>query len=299
MPGGWFLLGAPWDSSGSGRGEAAAPQALRAHGLPDLVDEDLGDAATIIDSTVRDVRTGVLALPETVQAARTLTGALLTAMSGHPERRPLVVGGDCSILLGIIPALRRRIGAVGLWFLDGHPDYLEGPASASGETADMDLAVITGVGALQLTTLAGVAPMIAAEDVVLVGHRTAGLDQASAAELAGLPAGLRRIDAATAGLDPAAAGAQAVAWLSHAAGGAWLHLDLDVLDPEDCPAVTYPQPGGLTWDQLAAVLEPMAGSPRLLGLSVADFRPDLDRDGSLAERLVDLIRHILTFDASR
>jgi len=293
VPTGWFLLGAPWDSSGSGRGEGAAPGTLRAQGLADLVDCDLGDAATTVGSTVRDARTGVLALPETLQAAQALTAALVQAMGDLPERRPLVIGGDCSILLGIIPALRRRTGPVGLWFLDGHPDYLDGLTSGTGETADMELAVITGVGASPLVRLAGVPPMIAADDVVLVGHRTAGLDEASAAELASLPAGLQRIDAATTALDPAAAGDQAVAWLSEAGCGAWLHLDLDVLDPVACPAVTYPQPGGLTWEHLAAVLEPLARSPRLLGMSVADFRPDLDLHGALAGRLVDLLRHVV------
>src|SRR5688572_6202871 len=47
--GSWFLLGAPWDCSGTGRGEAAAPGALRTSGLARLVDVDLGDAATLID----------------------------------------------------------------------------------------------------------------------------------------------------------------------------------------------------------------------------------------------------------
>jgi arginase len=55
--------------------------------------------------------------------------------------------------------------------------------------------------------------------------------------------------------------------------GVWLHLDLDVLDPESLPAVTYPQPGGLDWDQLATTLEPLARSPQLLAARSTDFRP--------------------------
>ncbi|HEX7148522.1 MAG TPA: arginase family protein [Actinomycetota bacterium] len=151
----WFLLGAPWDCSGTGRGEQAAPAALRAAGLPALVGLDRGDAGTVIDSTRRDQRTGVLALPETVRAARALAGTLDEALGELPGRRPLVVGGDCSILLGILPALRGRVGPVGLWFLDGHPDYLDGPGSDTGETADMDLAVLTGDGAEPLVTWPG------------------------------------------------------------------------------------------------------------------------------------------------
>lgn len=55
---GWFLVGAPWDCSGSGRGEAQAPGALRMAGLVDRVDVDLGDAATVIGSRRRDETTG-------------------------------------------------------------------------------------------------------------------------------------------------------------------------------------------------------------------------------------------------
>jgi arginase len=76
--------------------------------LSAFTDRDLGDAATTITTADRDGATGVRALPDTVRAARTLAGRLDAAMRDLPGRRPLVLGGDCSILLGIAPALRRR-----------------------------------------------------------------------------------------------------------------------------------------------------------------------------------------------
>lgn len=285
----WFLLGAPWDCSGTGRGEQAAPDAFRTAGLAGLVGRDLGDADTTIDNARRDKATGVLALQETVRAAHTLADALSSGLRDLPGRRPLVVGGDCSLLLGIFPALRRHVGSAGLWFLDGHPDYFDGLTSDTGETADMDLAVLTGVGAAPLVTLSGAPPMVPVSDVVLIGHRTEDLDEAAAAELAQLPAELRRIDAATVRQDPAVAGDRAVRWLAGAGQSVWLHVDLDVLDPGSLPAVTYPQPGGLDWDHLAALIAPLARSSGLLGVSVADFRPDLDSTGELAKRIVTLL----------
>lgn len=290
---GWFCLGAPWDCSGSGRGEQAAPAALRSAGLGRLVGADAGDADTVIGSAVRDRTTGVLALPQAVRAATDLDAALDAAMRGLPGRRPLVVGGDCSILLGIVPALRRRFARVGLWFVDGHPDYLDGASSETGETADMALAVVTGSGAEALVTLARPAPMVAISDVVLLGHRTTGLDDASAAEVRRLPAGLRRADAAAVSRDPQGCARQAEAVPASACDGVWLHLDVDVLDPGWLPAVTYPQPGGPDGDQLARLLTPLGRSPRLLGVSVADYRPDLDPDGRHARRLVELLDAVL------
>lgn len=292
MDDGWSLLGAPWDSSGSGRGEQLAPAALRARGLARLVDDDLGDADTLISSTVRDAETEVRALADTVRAADALSRSLRAARADRPGRRPLVVGGDCSVLLGIGPALRRDVGGFGLWFVDGHPDFLDGRASETGETADMELAMMTGA------RLPGHAPdlpgpLVSPRDVVLVGHRTEGLDDASAAELARLPTGLHQLDAGTVRRDPGRAGERAASLLTDVGSGSWLHIDLDVLDPAVCAAVTYPQDGGPSWAELAAVVRPMARSGRLLGVSLADYRPDLDPSGSVADAVLDLLGSVL------
>jgi arginase len=235
----------------------------------------------------------VVALDQTVRAARSLADALSAAMAQRPGRRPFVVGGDCSMLLGIVPALRRAVGAVGLCFLDGHPDFLDGRSSPTGETADMDLAVLAGRGADQLVTLGGAPPLIAPCDVVLIGHRTEHLDAAAAAELAAVPDEIERIDATALIADPSAVGQHAAENLATQGHPVWLHLDLDVLDPAALDAVTYPQPGGPNWDELTAVLEPLMEAPALLGMSVADFRPDLDPTGTAAARIVSLLEAAL------
>jgi arginase len=289
----WFLLGAPWDCSGSGRGEGDAPAALRAAGLADLVGADLGDAPTAIDSTHRDEQTGVLALPETVAAAHALAEALRGGMRANPGHRALVVGGDCSLLLGVFAHLRPVLGDVGLWSVDGHPDYYEATLSDTGETADLQLGLLTGDGPAPLVELGGRAPMVRTQHAALVGHRTSGLDPASAAELARVPAGLLTIDAEELVDGPRAAGARARAWADELDLPMWLHVDVDVLDPSALPAVTYPQDGGPDLVQLANALTPLAESPQLIGLSIADFRPDLDADGRQARQLVALVERLL------
>jgi arginase len=187
--------------------------------------------------------------------------------------------------------MRRAVGPIRLWFVDGHPDYQNGRTSDTGETANMDLALVTGDGPASLAGLAGIRPVVDAADAVLIEHRTHSLDDAAAAELARVPRGLAQIAAPAVLDDPAAAGARAATLLADAGAGSWLHLDLDVLDPEALLAVTYPEPGGLDWNQLTALLTPLARSPRLLGISISDFRPDLDPDGFL--RVVDLLDDVL------
>jgi len=282
---GWFLVGAPWDCSGSGRGEAQAPGALRMAGLVDRVDVDLGDVATVIGSIRRDETTGVRALPDTIAAAHALAGALRAGMGAHHGRRPLVIGGDCSLLLGVFAHLSPALGDVGLWAIDGHPDYLDAPGSETGETADLQLALLTGDGPPSLVSLGKTVPMVEARHVALIGHRTTDLDAASAAELARLPADLFTIDSPAVLDDPHGAGGRAAKWASRLRVPMWLHIDVDVLDPSVMPAVTYPQDGGPDFDQLAAVLAPLAASPNLVGVSIADLRPDLDDDGLNGVRL--------------
>jgi arginase len=126
--------------------------------------------------------------------------------------------------------------------------------------------------------------------VALLGHRTDGLDAASAAELARVPAEMVTIPASEVVADPVAAGRRAADRMD---GPVWLHLDLDVLDPSAFAAVTYPQPGGVDAGQLAAVLRELTSEPALIGVSVADFRPDLDPDGSAARQVVGLLAAIL------
>nr|WP_239543433.1 arginase family protein [Micromonospora terminaliae] len=288
------MAGAPWDCSGLGRGERLAPGALRAAGLSDLVPDDAGDAPIVVDDDRRDDATGVRGLEQTARAARVLADWLDAAARRRPGRRPLVLGGDCSLLLGVLPWLRRSRDRVGLWFVDGHPDYLDGPSSPTGETADMDLALLTGSGPERLTAPAGsTAPLVAPADVVLVGHRTRDLDPEAAAEVARLPDSIRRIDAPAVVDAPRRCGERAAALLAGVDGGVWLHVDCDVLDPGAMPAVSYPEPGGPTAGQVADLLAPLVAAPRLLGMSIADFRPDLDPDGTHAATLVELLRRLL------
>lgn len=289
----WFLLGAPWDSSGSNRGEAQAPRALRAAGLTALVDVDAGDAATVIASADRDPASGVRALSDTVAAAHALSGQLRAAMAGNSTRRPLVIGGDCSLLLGVFAHLRPSLGEVGLWFVDGHPDSFAGSDSETGETADQELAILTGDGPAALTGLGQTEPMVTAGHVAIIGHRTADLVPASEAELARLAEDVLTIDAPAVVRDPPAAGRLAADWADQVGLPMWLHLDVDVLDPSAMPAVTYPQDGGPDLDQLEAVLTPLGAAPNLLGVSVADFRPDLDPAGEYAAQLVRLLDRTL------
>jgi arginase len=284
----WALVGAPLDCSGTNRGEARAPEAFREAGLADgLAARDVGDVEAAVDDPNRDPETGVIGFGQIAEASskiRSAVGAVL-----ERGERPLVVGGDCTILIGTLAAARERLGRTGLAFLDGHVDYFGGETSPSGEAADMDLAFVSGYGPQGLSDLAGRPPIVWPGDVVVMGHR-ADLDEDTRREAALVDERTQLVEASAINRgDPQRLGRYVVERLEAQAGRFWVHFDVDVFDEEEMAAVTYPQPDGLSWEQVETLLRPLVSSPALVGLSIADFVPDKDPDGVHAWRLTDLV----------
>jgi arginase len=266
--------------------------ALRAAGLVTrLGAEDAGEVAAPPYSPVLDPRRRVRnadAIRDYSHALAARLGELLDA-----GRFPLVVGGDCSILLGTMLGLRRQ-GRCGLVFVDGHTDFGLPETSLTGGVAGMDLALVTGRGLDTLADLDGRGPLARDEDVIVLGHRDvtdperywgraifdtrilrhdlqalrrAGIAETVAASVAAL--GRRRLD------------------------GFWIHVDVDVLDSALMPAVDSPQPDGLSYAELDQLLGPFLASPRARGIQFTIFDPDLDPEGRYARELVEFLGDLL------
>lgn len=206
-------------------------------------------------------------------------------------RFPVVLGGDCSVLLGSLLALRRR-GRHGLLFLDGHTDFYQPAAEPTGEVASMELALATGRGPDVLADLEGRGPLVRDADVVALGFRDA--EESAAAGMQPLPAGLHAMDlyeVRALGVDRAAGSAVDLLAADRPGGadGYWIHLDADVLDDAIMPAVDYRLPDGLAWQELETVLRTALSGPGAVGFDVTIFNPRLDPDGSIAARLTECL----------
>jgi arginase len=281
----WAIVDAPLDGSGAGRGEEQAPATLRAAGLVErLGARDAGEADARVRDTRRDPDTGVVGAADVRRASTAIASRVRELLEAG--ERPLILGGDCTLLLGVFQALPRGSG---LWFVDGHADYFDGESSPTGEAADMDLAILTGHGPQGL--LEREEPLLEPAAVVLLGHRPAELHPDVAGENARLDPDIQALTAPEVRERGAArVGTDAAARLVERP--AWLHLDLDVLDESVLPAVSYPQPLGLDWDELVALLRPLVAAPNLLGASVADFNPDRDINGTHAARVVQALESL-------
>jgi arginase len=202
---------------------------------------------------------------------------------------PIVLGGDCSILLGTMLALH-RIGRYGLFFLDGHADFYQPEADLHGEAASMELALLSGRGPDVVTNIEGFRPLVRDQEIVAFAFRDA--DHAAQEGSQDIHASaIHTYDLHQARTpDVVTVVTQAMEPLQRAElSGFWIHLDADVLHDEVMPAVDYRIPDGLQFDELSAVLSILLGTGRAVGMTITIFNPVLDNDGTLAQRLVDTI----------
>jgi arginase len=245
-------------------------------------------------SAARDPQTQMMNVEPLVEYSSRLADAVEEIVGAG--RFPLVLGGDCSILLGTMLGLRRR-GRYGLIYMDGHADYwqperntIDGAASAS------DLALATGRGPAVLTELEGRAPLVEPRDVVVFANR----DRAERGDggCQPLPEDMGVVDrdrVRSLGVD--AAMAEALSLLRRRGeeelDGFWIHVDADVLDGAVMSACDDPSPDGLIWGELAAALGMAIGSGLAVGLQITIYNPDFDPTGANGRGLATTINTAL------
>jgi arginase len=279
--------------------EAPSTLGLRTSGverLPEaLLREDLverlggrraGRIAPLARSGERDSDTNVLNGAEIAEFAYRLAERVASLLDAGEF--PVVLGGDCSIVLGPALALRRR-GRYGLLFVDGQADFFQPEAEPNGEAASMDLALVTGYGPPSLTHYDGKSPLIRPADAVAFGFRDAE-DQAEYGSQP-LPDDLRAFDLpAIRRMGIAAAADEAIGHLTRSdLDGFWIHVDADCLDDAIMPAVDFRLPGGLSADELRIVLNKAMASGRAVGLEVTIYNPALDPERRAGKLLANLL----------
>jgi arginase len=211
------------------------------------------------------------------------------------ERRfPLVLGGDCSILLGSLLAARRRTEhdgrPRGLVFVDANSDFRHpGNSQVVGAAGAEELALATGRGQPDLTDLGGLRPYVDTDNVALLGLRA---DDPHRVELEATGISLRTVPQLR-----AEGVGRSAEWALSAIGDVatfWLHVDADVLDPSVMPAVDGPAPGGISLGELGRIVATCAADERCAGMELTVFDPDYDPDGTFAAVLADLLVEALT-----
>ena len=270
-------------------GARRAPEALRAAGLHEML--ALRSVRTVEPPHYHPDEARVINV-RNMQAIADYSRTLAAEIGNVRQDNgfPLLIGGDCSVLLGARLALKRG-GTSGLVFIDGHTDFFVPEQSGTGGAAGMDLALATGWGSQTLTNIDGMSPCFEPCNVLLLGNRDFERpppgDIPTAAESGmdywDLPSLRRKGTVETASTRLNALARRPV-------DGIWVHLDVDALDDAIMPAVDSRQPDGLSWEEMGAILGAAFATGKIAGMEITIFDPDLDSNGTIAS---DLVRNIV------
>jgi arginase len=241
--------------------------------VPYHLDEHLPDL-TITFPPGTDVTTVVATLPPggpwTRMAALYDAVATEVARSARAGAVPVVASGDCTTAFGTLAGLQRAgVDASVVWF-DAHGDVQSLETTTSGYLGGMPLRMLVGYRPELICDPLGLHP-IAEDRAVLVDARD--LDPAEVDYLAAAAIRHRTVEGLAARDLPT--------------GPLLLHLDLDVLDPDDLPGLLFPVPGGPAAAAVLAAVRRVVATGRVVAVDLAcTWRSGPADPGGVRARLV-------------
>jgi arginase len=283
----WVFIGAPSSAGAHHAGQELAPAALRAAGLLTRLREtglsvaDGGDLpVTVFAPGVPPYRN----LAAVVDAATAVRNRVAEVLAGGGT--PLVLGGDCTLTLGVVAAFGRDVRLV---YQDGDMDLgslgnLDTPAS--GILDSTGIGHLLGAGAPELTGLGGTEPLIDAARLTLLGGDPRETSDAGRLYLKGRGVTFQEGPALAA--DPLDAARRALSAVCADTGPVLVHFDVDVIDSGDLPLANFPHyDSGVSADQAFTCLRELCGHPMLSGLVLTEVNPTHDPSGHLLDRYIN------------
>jgi len=289
------ILGVPSAAGTHGPGQESAPHALRRARLVERLEargaevEDHGDLPVFAFSPDPRHRTQQN-LDRVVDVVRKVRASVGPMIEGGAT--PLVIGGDCTITLGVVAAYVERHPDVGLIYLDGDIDVSTPDTTTSGILDTMGMAHMLGVGAPELAGAGPRQPLLAGDHIVAFGYDEI---ESSAEERDWLAAqGVACFPAQRTG-DMRAQAALASTEISSRAEPILVHFDVDVIDSTDFPLADFPHFNeGIAYEHAVDSLRTFCSLEAFRGLVVTEINPYRDVNGSLVDRLVGDLVDVLT-----
>ncbi len=196
----------------------------------------------------------------------------------------LLLGGDCSLLIGTAMALKKK-GRFGLFYLDGHTDYIKPEQSNTHGAAGMDLGIACGYGHPKLTNIHNLGPYVEEQHVFCIGNREYDAfyeKPIKESQVNYIPLYLLR----ERGIEKVLS--QFLGMLiQNNLDGFFIHFDVDVLNDTIMPAVDSRQNDGLSYTELNEILVPLLNSNKAVGMEITILDPDLDPTGEYTRGFIN------------
>jgi arginase len=278
------LIAVPYEVSRLRDGVGRGPEHLLAGGAA----EALAAAGATVDTEVVEL-TGKFSneIGACFELIRRVRGRVDAAL--RQGAFPVVLSGSCCFAaLGVVAAMDE--GAPGVVWFDAHGDFNTPETTTFGYFDGMGLAVLTGSAWQAMHRSVPGAKPLPESAIVLAGARDFDDDEAVRlrdSEIKHLPAEEIVSDEALDG---------AMASLEPKPSALYLHVDLDVLDPEqEAPVNIYSAPGGITAEQLAARVEQVLGTGSVRAVALTAYDPECDAEGRvplIANRLLGAVADV-------
>jgi len=282
------LIGVPSSAGAHGPGQEKAPAALRQAGLlgalreAGLTVEDLGDLPVTRfkpDPANRKRQSR----PQVIKVAREVADRVGAAV--ERDLVPLVLGGDCTITLGVVAGLLRRQADLGLIYFDGDADLTTPDTTHSGIFDSMGVSHLIGEGDPELARIGPRFPLLPTDRIALFGFQPYEVEprERLLLEASAIP------QYPVTSLDdrPVEFAMEARARLEASAEAIAVHFDVDVMDSAEIPLANWPHYGALSFGDAMRCLRVFIETPKLAALVVTEINPDHDPDGLLVRQFVD------------
>ena len=282
------LIGVPSSAGAHGPGQEKAPSALRQAGLlgalreAGLEVEDLGDLPVVRFAPDR-VERRRQSQSQVVRVARQVGEAVARAV--ERELIPIVLGGDCTITLGVVAGLLRHQPDLGLIYFDGDADLTTPEMTHSGIFDSMGVAHLIGQGDPDLAHIGPRFPLLPQDRIVLFGFHPYEIEPDESRVLEA--SAMTKYPVTSMDDRPVELAAQARARLEERARAVAVHFDVDVMDSAEIPLADWPHYDALSFGDAMRCLSVFVGSPKLAALVVTEINPDNDPDGLLVRQFID------------
>ncbi|OFV92204.1 MAG: hypothetical protein A3J75_03605 [Acidobacteria bacterium RBG_16_68_9] len=208
--------------------------------------------------------------------------AAFTERSLRQGQRPVSIAGDCCAVVGVITGLQRAGTQPHLLWLDAHGDFNTPDTSPSGFIGGMPLAMLVGRGEQTILVQLGTRPLDEAAVVLCDARDLDPLERQALASSRVVHLGsTERLEAFDFGSDPV-----------------HVHIDADILNPRDAPAMLYPAGGGPGVAALETVLRRVTGRSRVISVSLTTWALDRDPTGATEEAVWRVLQAALSDGAT-
>jgi arginase len=290
------IIGVPSSAGARQTGQERAPQSFRQAGFIEHLHSagleviDLGNLTEVRfrpDPQHRKAQN----LPLVVEVAKRVANQVEGAVRDNAI--PIVLGGDCTITLGVVAGLISHAPNLGLVYFDGDLDLNTPETTPSGIFDGMVIAHMIGKGVDTLARLGPRYPLMAEEDIVVFGYNTeAGAIDAVEVEVLQQCQMIKYPASQIRGKAKVSA-REALSQIENKADSILIHFDVDVIAFGDFPAADVPHHHGLGFDEAMSVLDVFIASRKFAALVITEFNADRDPDGTLAVRFVEAVAKTL------